>query len=418
RNLIYEDNGNLTIGYDFSKPGEFPERRLAYNAENMPLTLEYEPEGGAVTAVAFTYDGDGRRVKKESGGDTVIYVDATYEIRNGQPVKYIFAGNQRVAKVVGSTVQYYHKDHLGSSAIVTDTSGNMLESLVYEAYGQPRATCAPSSGDMAYTYTDQEWDAESGLYNYDARLYDPVLGRFLSADSVVPDWYNPQAFNRYSYALNNPLAFLDPNGHAYEDALRVWNSFVTNPKSAKYGLPKQAGMFSRRIKYTMPFTDQFRNRLAYMDSKGVDVTQLSHEQLGQQYHQEVIEQISIATEAVGAAASMAASRGAASNAGSAQKSVPKINSQKQAGHIPGTPQYKNRLKVPGKKTSAFFGKESGNKWTQKAWKEGTSTADPNIKILKTDVSVGTGPNGGMQKQVRVVMDGKGQIHGTPWGPEF
>jgi RHS repeat-associated protein len=215
RNLIYEDNGNLTIGYDFSKPGEFPERRLAYNAENMPLTLEYEPEGGAVTAVAFTYDGHGRRVKKESGGNTVIYVDPTYEIRNGQPVKYIFAGNQRVAKVVGSTVRYYHKDHLGSSAIVTDTSGNMLESLVYEAYGQPRATCALSSGDMAYTYTDQEWDAESGLYNYDARLYDPVLGRFLSADSVVPDWYDPQGFDRYAYGRNNPLVFIDPDGHAF-----------------------------------------------------------------------------------------------------------------------------------------------------------------------------------------------------------
>ena len=76
------------------------------------------------------------------------------------------------------------------------------------------------------------------------------------------------------------------------------------------------------------------------------------------------------------------------------------------------------MKVPDKPTSAFFGKESANKWTQKAWKEGTPTADPNIKILKTDVSVGTGPNGGMQKQVRVVMDGKGQIHATPWGPEY
>lgn len=80
-------------------------------------------------------------------------------------------------------------------------------------------------------------------------------------------------------------------------------------------------------------------------------------------------------------------------------------------------QYKNRLKVPNKKTSAFFGKKSGDKWTQKAWKEGTPTADPNIKILRTNVSVGTGPNGGMQKQIRVVMDSKGKIHGSPWGPE-
>ncbi len=69
----------------------------------------------------------------------------TYEIRNGQPVKYIFAGTMRLARITGSTVQYYHKDHLGSSTLVTDASGNLLDSMVYEPFGQPRATCQPGS---------------------------------------------------------------------------------------------------------------------------------------------------------------------------------------------------------------------------------------------------------------------------------
>ncbi len=64
--------------------------------------------------------------------------------------------------------------------------------------------------------TDQEFDAESGLYNYDARMYDPVIGRFISPDNVIPDQYNPQSLNRYSYCLNNPLIYTDPTGHFYD----------------------------------------------------------------------------------------------------------------------------------------------------------------------------------------------------------
>ena len=66
---------------------------------------------------------------------------------------------------------------------------------------------------MFYTFTGQEDDDELGLYNYKARLYDPVLGRFISPDSIVPNPEDPQSFNRYSYCLNNPLKYTDPSGH-------------------------------------------------------------------------------------------------------------------------------------------------------------------------------------------------------------
>jgi RHS repeat-associated protein len=212
--LIYEDNGNLVIGYDFSKSGLLPQRQLDYNAENMPTRIVYTPDGGTAVTTTLTYDGDGRRAKKESGSNTAIYVDETYEIRNGQPIKYVFAGDLRLAKITGSQVEYYHKDALGSTSVTTGSDAALRESMSYEAYGQPRLACsAQTTGKTAYTYTDQEWDGETGLYNYDARMYDPVLGRFLSADSIVPDWYDPQALDRYAYARNNPAKYSDPDGH-------------------------------------------------------------------------------------------------------------------------------------------------------------------------------------------------------------
>jgi RHS repeat-associated protein len=66
-----------------------------------------------------------------------------------------------------------------------------------------------------YKFTGQEWDAETGLYYYNARYYDPKLARFTSADTIVPEPLNPQALNRYSYCINNPINLIDPSGHGF-----------------------------------------------------------------------------------------------------------------------------------------------------------------------------------------------------------
>lgn len=65
---------------------------------------------------------------------------------------------------------------------------------------------------MAYKYTGKEWDDSTGLYFYEARYYDATLGRFISADTLVPNPGNPQDFNRYTYGNNNPILFNDPTG--------------------------------------------------------------------------------------------------------------------------------------------------------------------------------------------------------------
>ncbi|HOT93452.1 MAG TPA: RHS repeat-associated core domain-containing protein [Anaerolineae bacterium] len=65
-------------------------------------------------------------------------------------------------------------------------------------------------------FTGQIEDAAIGLYFYNARSYDPSLGRFISPDSIIPSPQNPQALNRYSYVLNSPLRYVDPSGHIPE----------------------------------------------------------------------------------------------------------------------------------------------------------------------------------------------------------
>ena len=120
---------------------------------------------------------------------------------------------------VGSTLYWLLTDHpsavlrtgLGSTAITTNGSGSRTAELRYKAWGETRYTYGTTP--TAYKFTGQRLDDSTGLYYYGARYYDPVLGRFISADTLVPEPGNPQALNRYAYVLGNPLLFIDPSGH-------------------------------------------------------------------------------------------------------------------------------------------------------------------------------------------------------------
>lgn len=97
---------------------------------------------------------------------------------------------------------------------------------------------------------------------------------------------------------------------------------------------------------------------------------------------------------------------------------PPINVQKQAGHVPGTPQHANRV-AQGKITSSFFDAEQGEAATREAWQKGTPLgADGKMRLHDFGRPVGVGPHGGYQTQVRASIDSGGKIHGSPWGPVF
>jgi RHS repeat-associated protein len=107
---------------------------------------------------------------------------------------------------------YYHANNLGSSNVLTDRSGNLVQHYEYATFGQTTYQNNASAFPVSNRYTGQICDDETGLYYYGARYYDPQLGRFIQPDSSVPS-DDPQTLNRYAYCGNNPLKYVDPTGH-------------------------------------------------------------------------------------------------------------------------------------------------------------------------------------------------------------
>ena len=108
------------------------------------------------------------------------------------------------------TLTFMLSDHLGSTSLTTDSAGNVISELRYTAWGEVRYQAGTTS--TSYTYTGQYSNtADFGLMFYNARWYDPSLGRFAQADSIVPG--GVQGYDRYAYVQNNPLRYTDPSGH-------------------------------------------------------------------------------------------------------------------------------------------------------------------------------------------------------------
>ena len=130
--------------------------------------------------------------------------------------RYFYAGTTRVAMRVvdGATNPTYWllNDHLGSTAITANSTGVKTAELRFKAWGEQRY--ASGSTPTTYRYTGQREQSQLSIYFYGARWYDPQLSRFLSPDTIIPGAGNSQAWDRFAYALNSPIRFIDPTGHA------------------------------------------------------------------------------------------------------------------------------------------------------------------------------------------------------------
>ena len=127
--------------------------------------------------------------------------------------KYYYLGGQRVAMRKDGVLYYLLSDHLGSTTVITDQSGNVVSQQLYKPYGEPRWSTGTLPTDRRFTGQRSEEAGLGSLYDYGARFYSPALGRFLSPDTIVPEPGNPQSLNRYSYAKNNPIRYIDSTGH-------------------------------------------------------------------------------------------------------------------------------------------------------------------------------------------------------------
>ena len=126
-----------------------------------------------------------------------------------------------------TATRYITLDHLGSIAVVTNESGAVVERDAYDAWGKRRningsddTTCSLTSLTTR-GFTGHEHIDGDCLINANARIHDPTIARFLSADDEIPDAFNGQAFNRFSYVNNGPLSFIDPTGHENVETVTV-----------------------------------------------------------------------------------------------------------------------------------------------------------------------------------------------------
>jgi RHS repeat-associated protein len=174
------------------------------------------PSGGST--VSATYDALGRMVENSAGGSYSEFVYSPTGIKlakcNGQTLVKAFIALPGGAKAIynASGLAYYrHSDWIGSSRLTTTASRAMYSSSAYAPFGEQYST----AGTADASFTGQDQDTVGNLYDFPARRQSSSQGRWISPDpagrgAVVLT--NPQSWNRYAYALNNPLALIDPKG--------------------------------------------------------------------------------------------------------------------------------------------------------------------------------------------------------------
>ncbi len=262
--FAYDGNGNAT---------DTGGRTISYNAANKPVHIDSHPavsQGNDTGTVDFIYSADGDRVVQDQGtvaGGGVartIYVgmgatgkslyERTTRGTTTEHVQFIYAGAShngnafavRTMTDEGSgaspavMTRYNLFDHLGSTTVVSDEGGHVVSPafggpsagvLGYDPWGlrrqpdgQPGVASQFASPPGHRTFTGQEEIPNVGLINMNGRVYDPTLGRFLSADPNIPSPTDLQSYNRYAYVLNNPLRYTDPTGYWSWG----WTSFAVN----------------------------------------------------------------------------------------------------------------------------------------------------------------------------------------------
>ncbi|WP_072679687.1 FG-GAP-like repeat-containing protein [Arcobacter sp. LA11] len=222
----YDENGNV-----IEKIKDNKTIALTYDSYNKPIKIKDD-----TNTTEFFYAPNRARYKKILNYDTTFYVGKHYEEENIAQTKleknYIYVGDELVAVHIeedDGTItlpqnRYIHKDALGSVDTITNESGIVIQRLAYDAFGKRIVQGWINDIDknkplVKRGYTGHEHIDEFELIHMNGRVYDPTLGRFLSADPNIPHPFISQSFNRYSYVRNNPLKYIDPSGYEDEGGL-------------------------------------------------------------------------------------------------------------------------------------------------------------------------------------------------------
>ena len=241
---VSTSNNRLTSsGYSYDNAGNTTAdalgRTIVYDAENKQTSVSNS--GGTIGT--YYYDGDGKRVKKTSTSDSVIFLyDAAgklIEERNSSTAalqtSYVYAGSRLLTTETSSGTEYLTADHLGSPRINTDASGNVIARHDYHPFGEEIGGVGGRTTGLNYGsdsvrkgFTGYEADGESGLDFAQARMYANQLGRFSQCDPIYVSKdhpVNPQKWNAYLYVVDNPLTYSDPTGLKPKQVIDVFIAY-------------------------------------------------------------------------------------------------------------------------------------------------------------------------------------------------
>lgn len=217
-NAHYDLNGNL-ISRTVNDKGKSVSTQYQYNSLNQ-LVAVYS---GQDTAHAYAYNYGGQRVLQyDHAAKTVTgYISPHYSVtwKNGKAsaMKYVCVPSQMIASVSDQgQVKYLHQNFINSTLLTSDQNGNAAASWAYKPFGT-MMTASGQDTTNPYLFSGMELD-KSGLYYFNARYYDPVISKFITADNQLgAGKYETDAYNRYAYALNDPVKHYDPSGHFIDD---------------------------------------------------------------------------------------------------------------------------------------------------------------------------------------------------------
>jgi RHS repeat-associated protein len=206
KNLSYDENGNLTTRTDSCGTTNY-----TWDARNRLTNISgFKPDCSTLSA-SFSYDALNRRTAKTINSSTTQFIydgwDIIQESKAGIKTNYVRTLNidEPLARIIGSTIRHYVRDGLGSVIALTDETGVVKTTYVYDAYGN--VTITGEASDNPFQYTGRENDG-TGLLHYRLRYYSPEMGRFISEDPIRL----LGGMNFFSYVQNNPVNWTDPLG--------------------------------------------------------------------------------------------------------------------------------------------------------------------------------------------------------------
>lgn len=244
-NYEYDSNGNLVSKSNY-------EQKPSQDGEEVTIGISTAGNGNAEDVTLYEYDLYNQLIKTIADNKTVIYdydsvgyrIEKIIETVNTETnetiieeTRYAYSGDKVILetdgigtetavnvyginlisrRADGSKLYYLYNAHADVTGLA-DSGGNIIATYKYDAFDNITSKTGDTSNP--YTYAGYQYDEESDLYYLNARYYDAKIARFLTIDTYKGEIDDPLSLNLYTYCANNPIMYVDPSGHIYDDII-------------------------------------------------------------------------------------------------------------------------------------------------------------------------------------------------------